>query len=90
MITLLTAIMSIVVFAFVIKLIVGLFAIIFKIIGGAILLPILIIGGIVLLPIIIIGLGIGLIVQLLPFLLAGGVGYFIYNKVTGKEKFWYN
>lgn len=90
LISLLTAAMAIVFFVFLMKLLVGLFSIIFKLIGGAIVLPILLIGGIIFLPLIVIGLGIGLIVQLLPFLLAGGLGYFIYNKVTGKEKFWYN
>lgn len=88
--SILAGIIAIAIFMFIIKLIVGLFALIFKIIGGAIMLPILLIGGIIFLPLIVIGLGIGLIVQLLPFLLAGGLGYFIYNKVTGKEKFWYN
>lgn len=90
LISLLTAAMAIVFFVFLIKLLVVLFSIIFKLIGGAIFLPILIIAAIVLIPIIVIGLGIGLIVQLLPFLLVGGLGYFIYNKLTGKEKFWYN
>ena len=79
------------IFSPVFKIIFAVIGLVIKIVGKALLLPFLLIGGILFLPLIIFGLGIGLIVQFLPVILAGGVIYLVYKKFfNDKEKYWYN
>lgn len=75
--------------AFVFKIIFAILGFVLRLVGGALLLPFLIIGGILLLPLAIFGLGLGLIIKLLPIILLGGAGYFLYQKFAGQGKYWY-
>ena len=75
--------------SFVFKLLFAILSFMFRLVGGVLLLPFLIIGGILLLPLIILGLGLGLIIKLLPIILLGGAGYFLYQKFRAKDKYWY-
>ncbi|MBM0045673.1 hypothetical protein [Anaerococcus sp. mt242] len=78
------------IFSLVFKIIFGVLGLVLKLVGKALLLPFLLIGGILFLPLIIFGLGIGLIVQFLPVILAGGAIYFVYKKfIDDSGKYWY-
>lgn len=75
--------------AFVFRILFAILGFVLRLVGGALLLPFLIIGGILLLPLAIFGLGLGLVIKLLPIILLGGAGYFLYQKFAGQGKYWY-
>lgn len=75
--------------AFVFRILFAILGFVLRLVGGALLLPFLIIAGILLLPLAILGLGIGLVIELLPIILLGGAGYFLYQKFAGQGKYWY-
>ena len=75
--------------AFVFRILFAILGFVLRLVGGVLLLPFLIIGGILLIPFAIFGLGLGLIIKLLPIILLGGAGYFLYQKFAGQGKYWY-
>ena len=84
--TILTFALGAFIFSLVFKIIFGVLGLVFKVVGKALLLPFLIIWGILFLQVIVLGLGIGIVVQLLPVIIAGGAIYFIYKKFFAEEK----
>lgn len=75
--------------AFVFRILFAILGFVLRLVGGVLLLPFLIIAGILLIPFAIFGLGLGLIIKLLPIVLLGGAGYFLYQKFAGQGKYWY-
>ena len=75
--------------AFVFRILFAILGFVLRLVGGVLLLPFLIIAGILLIPLTILGLGLGLVIKLLPIILLGGAGYFLYQKFADQGKYWY-